>query len=380
MTNRWIARVVPMLVAGICSSVVNASAQVIGPPVFNNSQPVLNSGSNVSLQWTAPLIGTATAYVIEAASTPNGPPNLANFFTGNALTSLVVSSVPSGIYYVRIRAVSGGSVSAPSNEVQVIVGSTSAPSSCPSAPRALTLVSQAGGTITLGWQPPASGAPTSYVVQAGSSPNAANLANFDTNSTALSLVASNVPPGSYFVRVYARNGSCALSAASNEVLLSIGNAPAGWSGAVVCRVAITGPSGYHHDETQTWTIGGVGQTVGPRTVYPVQWSAQGSGGGVGKSWTINSSATTDFSVTTVASTGIPLFDRTTTGIIIRGGIVGSPTSFDLYEMEFPGFTASSPTATTVTGTYSRPTVGGDSPQQPGGSTGTLACSWSLAFR
>jgi hypothetical protein len=49
-------------------------------------------------------------------------------------------------------------------------------------------------------------------------------------------------------------------------------------------------------------------------------------------------------------------------------------------MDFPSIVAPSATATTVTGTSSRPTVGGDSPQQPGGSVGTLSCTWSLAFR
>jgi hypothetical protein len=82
----------------------------------------------------------------------------------------------------------------------------------------------------------------------------------------------------------------------------------------------------------------------------------------------------------VASTGIPIFDRTTGGLIVRGGIVGAPTSFDLYEMEFPTIVAGSANATSVSGTWSRPTVGGDSPQQPGGSTGTLSCAWSLTLR
>ena len=102
--------------------------------------------------------------------------------------------------------------------------------------------------------------------------------------------------------------------------------------------------------------------------------------GAGTSWTINSTATTDLTVTIVASTGIPTFDRTTTPILIRGGIVGTPISFDLYEIEFPTIVAGSATATAVSGTLSRPTVGGDSPQQPGGSTGTLSCTWSLTFR
>jgi hypothetical protein len=360
------------------------SAAIIGAPVFNNNQPVLNSGPTVTLFWTPPAVGLPTSYVVEASNAPGGPANLANFNTGNALTTLVVPDVPSGTYYVRIRALDASGSSAPSNEVAVVVVGA-AGGSCPSAPRGLNVVSQSGGTITLGWLPPLTGAPTSYVIQAGSSPNGLNLANFDTNNTALTLVASNVGAGSYFVRVYGRSSSsCApptfLGPSSNEILLSVGGAP-GWAGLIECRLAITGPNNYRHDETQTWLVGGPAQTVSSvRTNYPVQWSAQGSGGGVGKSWTINSTAMADLSVTTVASTGIPIFDRTTTGIIIRQGIVGTPTSFDLYEIDFPTIVAGSATATTVTGTWSRSTVGGDSPQQPGGSTGTLSCTWSLAFR
>jgi hypothetical protein len=293
--------------------------------------------------------------------------------------------VPAGTYYVRIRALDASGASAPSNEVQLVV-STAGGGSCPSAPRGLNVVSQSGGTVTFGWQAPSTGVPTSYVIQAGSSANGSNLANFDTNSTALTFVAFNVPAGSYFIRFYGRSSSCAaptlLGPASNEVLLTVGGAP-GWAGQIECRAAITGPNSYRHDETQTWIIGPPAQVISSaRTNYRAQWSAQGSGGGVGKSWTINSTATTDFTMTVVASTGIPIFDRGITSdlIIIRGGIVGTPTSFDLYEMDFPAIVAGSATATSVTGTWSRPTAGGDSPQQPGGSTGTLSCTWSLRFQ
>ena len=48
----------------------------------------------------------------------------------------------------------------------------------------------------------------------------ANLANIDTNSTTLTLVAQNVPAGSYYLRVYAKN-TCGLSAPSNEVLMVV---------------------------------------------------------------------------------------------------------------------------------------------------------------
>jgi hypothetical protein len=48
----------------------------------------------------------------------------------------------------------------------------------------------------------------------------ANLANFDTNSTTLTLVAQNATAGSHCIRVYAKN-TCGLSAPSNEVLMVV---------------------------------------------------------------------------------------------------------------------------------------------------------------
>ena len=61
--------------------------------------------------------GSPTSYVVEASSAPSGPANLANFSTGNALTTLVVPEVPAGVYNVRIRAVDASGTSAPSYEV-----------------------------------------------------------------------------------------------------------------------------------------------------------------------------------------------------------------------------------------------------------------------
>ena len=96
--------------------------------------------------------------------------------------------------------------------------------SCVSAPQAL-VATAAAGNVTLKWSAPTTGVPTSYVVQAGSQPGGANLANFDTGSTHPSLVASSVSSGSYYVRVYGKNASCAaptfLGLASNEVLMVV---------------------------------------------------------------------------------------------------------------------------------------------------------------
>jgi hypothetical protein len=462
---------------GMVSVLGAAVHAVVGAPVLNNNQPALTSGPTLTLSWAAPTLGTPTSYLVEASSSPGGPPNLANFNTGSTQTSLVAPDVPPGTYYVRVRGVDASGPGPASNEVTVTIGSGGV---CPSAPLVLNIAAQNGGAVTLSWQAPLTGAPGSYVIQAGSSSNTANLANVDTNSTALVLAVPNVPPGTYFVRVYARSNACAgpslLGPPSNEVVLSVGGAslgapvlnnnqpvqssgptvtlswtapasglpssytieaaatPAGpaslanfntgttqtslvvpnvppgtyhvrvravgangpgpvsnevaltvgataaWGGEIECRLAIAG-DGYAHNETQRWLVGLPAQVVSSaRTNYRALWSAQGSGGGAASSWTINSAATTDLSATVIASTGLTTFDRTTAPVLIRNGIVASPTPFDLYEIEFPTIVGSSPGATLVSGTWSRPTVGGDSPQQPGGATGTLTCTWSLRYQ
>jgi hypothetical protein len=180
--------------------------------------PTAPSSPTVTLTWVAPAIGTPTSYVIEASSAPGGPANLANFNTGNASTSLTIPDVPAGTYYVRIRAVSSCGTSAASSEMQLIVSSPNA-SACTSAPRGLAS-SVDGNTVTLTWVAPTTGTPTSYVVQAGSAAGGASLANFDTASVVTTLVASNVPSGSYYIRVYGKN-TCGLSPPSNEILMAI---------------------------------------------------------------------------------------------------------------------------------------------------------------
>jgi hypothetical protein len=93
----------------------------IGPP--QNLTASVDASKTVTFQWTAPAVGVPTSYIIEASSSPGGPPDLANFNQGSAQTSLTVPSVPAGSYHVRVRALSGcvGAVSAPSNEVLLVV-------------------------------------------------------------------------------------------------------------------------------------------------------------------------------------------------------------------------------------------------------------------
>jgi glucose/arabinose dehydrogenase len=91
----------------------------------------------------------------------------------------------------------------------------------PAAPANL-VATVSGRTVTLTWSG-ASGA-TQYQVEAGSQAGASNLAVFATGSNATTITVFSVPDGVYFVRVRAINAS-GVSAASNEVIVTVGAAP-----------------------------------------------------------------------------------------------------------------------------------------------------------
>ena len=162
------------------------------------------SGTTVSLTWTAAT--GATSYDVEVGSR-SGLSDLGTFSTTTASLS---GSAAVGTYYVRVRARNAAGTSAATSEVVVSVGSCQQPS----APTSLNSVIS-GSTVKLAWVE-AFGA-TSYVLEAGSSTAATNLANFDTGSTATAYTAPAVPRGTYYVRVRAKN-SCATSSASNEII------------------------------------------------------------------------------------------------------------------------------------------------------------------
>lgn len=205
-----------------------AGAHAGGPGVAALSAPNAPSnlaasvrGSTVTLTWTAPQSGDrATSYVVEAGST-SGSSNLANMnFDGvEQLLSLVVTNVPVGTYYVRVRAQNSAGLSAASNEIVVTVGG--APCT-PAAPSGLTS-SVSGSSVTFTWTAPGGTCtPTTYELDAGSSPGASNLAVVATGTTLTSFSANNVANGTYYVRVRAANGAN-LSSPSNEVVVVIGS-------------------------------------------------------------------------------------------------------------------------------------------------------------
>jgi hypothetical protein len=187
------------------------------------SRSAAAAASRVVLEWRAAETGaTPTTYVIEAGSAP-GLADVANFRTNNVDTRYSAFVDGPGVWYVRVRAANAESVSEPSNEVVVRIGTVAA--TVPAAPANLT-ATVAGSTVILTWQAPArGGAPTAYIIQAGSVASASDLANFSVGSVTR-YTATGVGPGTYFVRVLAFN-SAGASPASNEIAVTVGGTACG---------------------------------------------------------------------------------------------------------------------------------------------------------
>lgn len=111
---------------------------------------------------------------------------------------------------------------------------TTGPCTPPGAPRSFA-ASASGLQASMSWAPPAAGSVTDYLIEAGSTPGATNVATLPVGPTTTSYSVAG-PPGTYYVRVRARNG-CG-SAASADVpitLTSVCTAP-GAPGAPVADV------------------------------------------------------------------------------------------------------------------------------------------------
>jgi hypothetical protein len=195
-----------------------AADPVTGPPI-NLAGAVSNT--TVTLTWTQPGFQDAPviSYLIDVGSTPNFPfPDLVSIDTFSASTTLQAASVAAGTYYVRVRARNALGISAPSNEIQVVVGVVVSPG-CPGPPRLLTGTGSLGG-VTLVWQPPLVGVVQSYILEAGTAPGATNIGTLN-NGLSTTFIRAGVPAGVYYVRVRAVGAGCAPGAPSNELVVTV---------------------------------------------------------------------------------------------------------------------------------------------------------------
>jgi plastocyanin len=174
------------------------------------------SGSTVTLTWTA-ASGSPTSYVVEVVSSSGV---IATTEFGSTATQSTVTLNVAGTYTIRVKAKNACGTGNPSNEVTVTI---TAPCTVPSAPTGLTATVN-GSSIFISWNA-AGGAPTSYVVEIGTSSGASNIAASDTGNAATSATTGTLSPGTYFIRVRAKS-ACGTSDVSNQVSATIAAAPA----------------------------------------------------------------------------------------------------------------------------------------------------------
>ena len=166
-----------------------------------------------TFSWSPPLSGGAVTYIFEAGAS-TGSTNRAVIPMGSA-TSLAAGYVPPGIYFVRVRAVNAAGQSAPSNELLVRLGATTAPPGPP-----VLDGSAAGNTVTLTWAASAAGdAALRYRIEAGVASGSTALVR-DTADNGTSISFAGVPPGQYYVRVRGINAR-GVGPASNEVRIVV---------------------------------------------------------------------------------------------------------------------------------------------------------------
>ncbi len=152
------------------------------------------------------------AYVLEAG-----------FAAGTTAVSVPLGPVlgfgtaaPDGVYFVRVRAVTAAGTGPASNEVQVALGQAAPPL----APLALLATVQ-NTLVTLQWtENPLGPVITSYQIQAGTATGVTNIGVIPLAATARTFSVT-APPGTYFVRVVAANGSGA-GPPSNEAVITAG--------------------------------------------------------------------------------------------------------------------------------------------------------------
>ncbi|MEZ5288404.1 MAG: hypothetical protein R2712_27080 [Vicinamibacterales bacterium] len=179
------------------------------PPPAPTRLAAAVTGLHVSLTWEPPPFAAVTRYVIEAGAGP-GLANLARIGVPGSQSGFEVDAPPA-TYYVRVRSENACGASAASPDIWMTVGGAA----LPAAPE----VSVAGTAPTYTVQWTAIAGATAYILEAGSTPGASDVARVVVSGT--SFGPATVAFGStHYVRVRAVNAAGVGPASQEYVLIA----------------------------------------------------------------------------------------------------------------------------------------------------------------
>ena len=217
--------------------------------IDNNQSIIAIGGFNSTTTGSRSVSGLSFSRVVAGYYVTNDSPDVQDILRNSGCFQFVAtheighvlgmghSTDPSAIMYpsVSLSRCSGGSPGLAADDIAGIrfIYPSATTSPAPGAPTNL-ITSSSGSTVFLSWTAPSGSAPSAYVIEAGSAPGLANLANFSTGNTATTFSAGGVGAGVYYVRVKATNGG-GTSAASNESILTVGGG---------CTAAPPAPAGF----------------------------------------------------------------------------------------------------------------------------------------
>jgi hypothetical protein len=189
-----------MLRSRVAALALTAACAVASDAAAQSNLRATVAGNVVTLAWS----GTAQNWQVEAGTVQGAYPIVVQ--TGSAAPGLVAPGVPNGRYYVRVRAVNNGTPSATATSpINFLVG--------PAPPTLSRTVN--GNTLTLNW----TGSASAWRLEAGSATGLSDIAVAGLGSVN-TFTATNVPNGTYFLRVRSNDGGVP-GTASNEVQANV---------------------------------------------------------------------------------------------------------------------------------------------------------------
>lgn len=190
----------------------------VGAPGAPTGFAATVTGASLGLTWGAPATGAPVArYLLEAAidstfaSVVYGPASL-----GSATSSTIPVGGVTGTYYLRIRAENASGTGPASNTQSITLGAAGC-SAAPPAPASFTITKTGPGLVALNWG--GSAGATAYRLQAATDSGFATVV-LDQDVGAVTGLGAAGPPGTYWVRVFARN-LCGTGPASNVASVTL---------------------------------------------------------------------------------------------------------------------------------------------------------------